>query len=74
MSAIINPVGMLRDYVGGKSEVTVDAGRSVRETLAALGIKPELVALVVVNEVQQTKDYCLQDGDSVRLVAVIGGG
>jgi sulfur carrier protein ThiS len=54
--------------------VTVEAGHTVRETVKALGIPPEIVALVMVNEEQQPKDYVLQDGDAVRLLAVIGGG
>jgi sulfur carrier protein ThiS len=71
---LIKPIGMLKNYIGGNAEVSVEAGRSVRETLTAVGIPPELVALVLVNDVQQPKDYCLQEGDVVRLVAVIGGG
>jgi sulfur carrier protein ThiS len=46
----------------------------VRQALVELGIPPEVVALVVVNEEQQAKDYVLQDGDVVRVLAVIGGG
>jgi len=46
----------------------------VRATLAALGIVPEVVALVVVNEQQQSKDYVIQEGDVIRVLAVIGGG
>jgi sulfur carrier protein ThiS len=60
--------------VGGKAEVQVEAGRTVRETLAALGIVPAVVALVVVNEKQQSKDYVIQEGDIIRVLAVIGGG
>ncbi len=74
MTAQINPLGMLKSYVGGQAEVAVDAGRTVREAIAALGIPPEIVALVMVNEAQQPKDYVLRDGDVVRLLAVMGGG
>ena len=35
---------------------------------------PELAALVLVNDEQQSKDYVLQDGDVLKLMAVIGGG
>jgi sulfur carrier protein ThiS len=52
----------------------VEAGRTVHVTLVALGIKPEVVALVVVNEEQRSKDYVIQEGDIVRVLAVIGGG
>ena len=74
MSATIRPIGTLKSYIGGQAEVTVDAGRTVRETIQALGIPPEIVALVLVNEMPQPKDHVLQDGDLVRLLAVIGGG
>ena len=60
--------------VGGKTEVQVEAGRTIRETLASIGIIPEVVALVVVNEVQQSKDYVIKEGDIIRVLAVIGGG
>lgn len=46
----------------------------MRETLSALNIPPEVIALVVVNEQQQSKDYVIQEGDVVRVLAVIGGG
>lgn len=74
MSATIGPIGTLKSYIGGQAEVTVDAGRTVRETIQALGIPPEIVALALVNEMPQPKDHILQDGDVVRLLAVIGGG
>jgi sulfur carrier protein ThiS len=59
---------------GGKAEIQVESGRTVRETLASLGIVPEVVALVVVNEEQQSKDHVIQEGDVIRVLAVIGGG
>ncbi len=65
---------MLKSYTGDQKEVAVDAGRTVREALEAIGIKPDLVAGVFVNEEQQSKDYILQDGDVVKVLAVIGGG
>jgi sulfur carrier protein ThiS len=74
MPATIRPSGALRDVVGGLAEIQVEAGRTVRDTLVALGIKPEVVALVVVNEEQRSKEYVIQEGDIVRVLAVIGGG
>ena len=74
MPATLRPSGSLRDLVGGQAEVQVETGRTVRATLAALGIVPEVVALVVVNEEQRTKDYVIQEGDIIRVLAVIGGG
>jgi sulfur carrier protein ThiS len=74
MTATLRLVGQLKEYANGQSEVQVSSGLSVREALAGLGIPPEVVALVVVNEEQQTKDYILRDQDVVRVLAVIGGG
>jgi sulfur carrier protein ThiS len=74
MPAILRPSGALRDLVGGQAEIQVKAGLTVRETLSTLGIVPETVALVVVNEEQRTKDYVIQDDDIIRVLAVIGGG
>lgn len=74
MPAILRFSGHLKDLTGGKAEVTVESGRSIRETLSALGVKPETVALVVVNEAHGDKDHILKDGDVVKVIAVIGGG
>ena len=74
MPAILRPSGALRDLVGGQTEIEVESGQTVRATLAVVGIKPEVVALVVVNEEQRSKDYVIQDGDIIRVIAVIGGG
>jgi sulfur carrier protein ThiS len=65
---------MLKSYIGELKETTVESGISVREMLILIGINPDLVAGVFVNNEQQTKDYILQDGDVVNLLAVIGGG
>jgi sulfur carrier protein ThiS len=74
MPATLRPSGALREVVGGQAEVQVEAGRTVHETLVSLGIVPEVVALVVVNEEQRSKDYVIQEGDIIRVLAVIGGG
>lgn len=74
MSATIRPLGMLKSFFGDLQEVSVEAGHPVRETLTSLGINLDLVAGVFVNNEQQSKDYILQDGDIVKLLAVIGGG
>ena len=74
MSATLRPSGALRSYIGERDEIQVESGRTVRETLVSLGIPPELIALVMVNAEQQSKDYVIQEGDVVRVLAVIGGG
>lgn len=65
---------MLKSYLGDLKETSVDSGISVREVLNNLGINPDLVAGVFVNDEPQSKDYIIQDGDIVKLLAVIGGG
>ena len=65
---------MLKSYINGQPEVTVEAGRTIRQVLVEFGMPPEIVALVLVNDEQQPKDYVLQDGDTVKLMAIIGGG
>jgi sulfur carrier protein ThiS len=74
MSATLRFGASLKNMLGLKDEFTVEAGRSVRETLVSLNIKPELVAMVSVNEEMQMKDYIIQEHDVVRLLAVVGGG
>jgi sulfur carrier protein ThiS len=65
---------MLKSYIGGQAEISVEAGRTVRAAVTAMGMPPEIVALVLVNDVQPSKDYYLQDGDVVKLAAFVGGG
>jgi sulfur carrier protein ThiS len=75
MPVTLRPVGHLKAYVDESGVLSMPAGMSIRDTLQAADIPPELVALVVVNEVHQTdKDIILKDGDDVRIMAVIGGG
>jgi sulfur carrier protein ThiS len=75
MAVTLRPIGHLKSFIKDKDEVAVPAGRSIRETLRAAGIPPDLVALVVVNDDHQTdKEIILQEGDVVRIMAVIGGG
>ncbi len=74
MSVTLRPYGILKSYIGDQKEMIVAAGHTVRETMTTLGIPPDVVAGVFVNDEQQTKDYVLQEGDIVKLLAVIGGG
>jgi sulfur carrier protein ThiS len=74
MTANLRLSGALKDVVGGREHFEVEPGRSVRETLTSLGIVPDTIALVVVNNEHQSKDYIIQEGDTIRILAVIGGG
>ena len=71
----LRPIGHLKSMVNDQTEITVPAGISIRDALALIKVPSELVALVVVNGVHTTeKGTILNDGDVVKLMAVIGGG
>ena len=74
MSAKIRPIGTLKTYTAGRAEVWVEPGRTVREVLLDQGIPSEVVAGVFLNDVLVGKDYVVQEGDILKLIAVIGGG
>jgi sulfur carrier protein ThiS len=75
MPATLLPIGHLKSMVNDQTELTVPAGISVRDALGLVQIPSEVVALVVINGVHQTdKDVLLNEGDVVKLMAVIGGG
>jgi sulfur carrier protein ThiS len=74
MPAKLRPIGHLKSLVNGQAELEVESGSTVRATLENAGIRSELVALVMVNDEQRDKDYVVQEGDVVKVMAVIGGG
>lgn len=74
MPAIIRPIGSLKSYIAEKPEIEIESGITVREAIVQLGIPPEIVALVIVNDTDQSKDYLINDQDVVKLLAIIGGG
>lgn len=74
MPARIRPLGLLKQYLNNQPEIAVEAGHTVREVLIALKFPLEIVAGVIVNDALQSKDYCIQDGDEIKLLAVMSGG
>lgn len=79
MSATIRPVGLLRsntwpnvDQEG--SLITVSEGQSLEEACRDLGLRLDLIALLLVNGRPESKDYVLRAGDDIKLVALVGGG
>jgi sulfur carrier protein ThiS len=72
--ARIRPLGKLKKYIGDQAVISVEPGRTVHETLVALTIPPDLVALVIVNETMQSKDYCIQENDEIKLLTMMSGG
>jgi sulfur carrier protein ThiS len=74
MSATIKITGSLKSYTQDRSEIQIEPGLDVRQTLVLIGIPPEIIALVLVNDIAQSKDYLVCDGDKIQVVAIIGGG
>lgn len=75
MPVTLRPIGHLKEMVNNQPELTVPAGITIRQALTLVNIPSEVVALVVINGTHQTdKDTVLNDGDVVKLMAVIGGG
>ncbi|MEW5720278.1 MAG: MoaD/ThiS family protein [Chloroflexota bacterium] len=74
MPAYIRPIGVLKSFIGDKPEAAVEPGRTLRQTIAELGIPVDKVAMVLVNDAPQPKDYILQDGDIARLIMAVSGG
>ncbi len=74
MTATIHPYGILKSYINNQNTAAVPAGKTIRQAMLSFGMPPEVVALVLVNDEQQAKDYLIQDGDYIKLIAVIGGG
>jgi sulfur carrier protein ThiS len=74
MSVVIRLTGQLKTLFNDQSNIIVEAGYTVRATLTAMQIQPEIIAGVVVNGDLQSKDYILREEDEVKLFAVMGGG
>ena len=74
MPATIRPIGSLKSYIAENPEVEIESGITVREAILQLGIPPEIIALVIVNDTDQSKEYLIQNMDVIKLLAIIGGG
>lgn len=74
MGVTLIPVGALKEYAGGRDRVEMAAGPTVAEMLDAVGIPPALVAAVVRGHDLLPKDYRPRDGESIKVIAVMGGG
>jgi len=68
------PAGVLKGYTGGQDRLELAAGLTVTEMLEAVGIPPALVAGVVRDGDLVSKDYRPQDGETVKVLAIMGGG
>jgi len=67
-------VGGLKQYAGSRERVEVAAGPTVAEMLEDAGIKSALVAAVLQGDQMMPMDYRPHDGETLKLIAVMGGG
>lgn len=74
MAVTLIAAGMLKEYTGGRDRLELAAGATVREMLEAVGIPPALVAAVTREGQLVSKDYRPHDGETIKVLAVIGGG
>ncbi len=79
VSATIRPMGVLRSRAWGSGDgedvpLTVQDGQSLETACLEVGLRPDLIALFLVNGRPEPKEYILRAGDDVKLVALVGGG
>jgi len=74
MTAILKPAAFLRDYCAGKRAIEVPAGISIAAALEYAGIPVNLVALALVDQKASSKDTILEDGQTVEVLGIVGGG
>ncbi len=74
MAVTLVAVGMLREYTGGQERLEVPAGPTVSEMLETVGIPAALVAAVLKADEIVPKQYRPQEGETLKLLAVAGGG
>jgi sulfur carrier protein ThiS len=65
---------MLKEYAGGQERLQLAAGPTVAEMLETAGIPPQLVAGVVRDGDLVSQDYRPKDGETVKVLAIMGGG
>ena len=65
---------ILKDYAGGRDRLELAPGPTIEDVLAATGIPSALVAAVFRGSDLVSKDYQPHDGETIRLVAIMGGG
>lgn len=72
--AVLHPIGMLKQYTHGLSDVSIEPGKTIRDVFDQLCIPTHVVALVLVNKEVVSKDYLIRQNDYIEIMAVLGGG
>ncbi|MFC2063839.1 hypothetical protein ACFLXB_01955 [Chloroflexota bacterium] len=74
MTAKLQIPAALMEFSLEKTEFIVESGKNINDIIRDIGINPAIIALVIVNGVQETKEYIVKDDDIIKALAVIGGG
>jgi molybdopterin converting factor small subunit len=80
MSVTFIPVGSLKRFfnnaTNGKDRLVLEGreGRRVKVVCQEIGLPVNLISLYIVNGKTESKDYILQHGDEIKLIAAMGGG
>jgi hypothetical protein len=80
MGVRLRPVGLLksycRDFLNPYGEIALAEreGDTLETVCREIGLPVMMISLFLVNGQPQDRTYCLQAGDIVKCVAVIGGG
>jgi sulfur carrier protein ThiS len=74
MGVTLIPVGFLKEYTAGQDRLELAAGLTVAEMLEMVGIPPALVAVVMRDGELVSKDYQPQEGQTIKVIAIMGGG
>ena len=80
MSVTFISIGSLKHFCSsvnnGKGRLVVEdrEGRSLKGVCQEIGLPVKLISLYIVNGKAESKDYILQRGDEIKLIAAMGGG
>ena len=80
MSVTFISIGSLKRFfnniTNGKDRLVVEdqEGRSLKVVCQEIGLPVNLISLYIVNGKAESKDYILQHGDEIKLIAAMGGG
>jgi sulfur carrier protein ThiS len=69
----VKPAGIIKRYVA-EQDLDVPDGITSSALIEQLGIPPQLKMISLVNGSRRPLDRALDDGDEVRLVALLTGG
>ncbi len=80
MSVTFISIGSLKRFCSkvnnSKDRLVVEdqEGRSLNVVCQEIGLPVNLISLYIVNGKAESKDYILQQGDEIKLIAAMGGG